>query len=162
MGLGHHCALDGHAAPTAADAANTQLSASTHAAPRTRLCGVAFHPARAHSRRDPVNELYDRACELVDAAQQLSAAAQRPGTAPALPATLGCIETCLGALHESVNGIRSRAVAHPSSDGRARSSRVHSVSAALDALGQELDEAGGAAGAARTTVARLFGDDWAS
>jgi len=52
------------------------------------------------ARRDPTNELYDRACDLLDAARELHLSAAREGTDEAIAATLGCVEAALGELAE--------------------------------------------------------------
>ena len=52
-------------------------------------------------RRDPANELYDRACDLLEAARELHLAAARAGNVEAIAATLGCAEAALGELAET-------------------------------------------------------------
>jgi hypothetical protein len=107
----------------------------------------------ALQRRDPVNELYDRACELLYAADQFKSAAARPGATDGVVATLGCLEASFDALKESVASIRARALEHLNSERVERSVAVELVSADLDGLAQELEDAGRAAGVARTNVA---------
>jgi hypothetical protein len=107
----------------------------------------------ALQRRDPVNELYDRACELLYAADQFKSAAARPGATDGVVATLGCLEASFDALKESVASIRARALERLNSERVERSVAVELVSADLDGLAQELEGAGRAAGVARATVA---------
>ena len=107
----------------------------------------------ALQRRDPVNELYDRACELLYAADEFRSAAALPDATDGVVATLGCMEACFDALKESVASIRARALERLDSDRLERSVTVEQVSTDLDGLAQELEDAGRAAGVARTSVA---------
>lgn len=51
--------------------------------------------------RDPVNELYDRACSLLADASELRRTAARHGNDAAIAATLGCVESTLAELAEA-------------------------------------------------------------
>jgi hypothetical protein len=64
----------------------------------------------------------------------------------------------LSALNESVGGIRARTAVHLSSASIGRPVAVEAASGELRVLCQELDDAGRAAGAARTTVAPLLAE----
>jgi hypothetical protein len=66
-------------------------------------------PTVRASRRDPSNDLYDRACDLVVAAEEIRAAAAQPGSAAAIAATVGCLEASLEALADAAAGMRREA-----------------------------------------------------
>src|SRR5690349_19705016 len=147
MGFEPHSRPGGPAESRVVEDAHTCLSPSTRARSQTSLCGMALQ------RRDPVNELYDRACDLLYAADQFRSAAARSGATDGVVATLGCLEACFDALKESVASIRARALEHLNSERVERSAAVELMSTELDGLAQELEGVGRAAGVARATVA---------
>jgi hypothetical protein len=103
-------------------------------------------------RRDPTNELYDRACDLVAAAHELRLAAGRDGSNGAIAATLGCAQAALAelaetyrVLHQVSDGVLRRA--GPTGDER----RLESEARFVEALAA-LDRARAASDAAREAV----------
>ena len=92
-------------------------------------------------RREPENELYDRACDLVEAADAIRRLAREPDAVHAVPAVLGCVQdaighlnlACAGLEHTAAEAARARG---PGGDDRRRVERMHrgfeNLSAALE------------------------------
>ena len=62
--------------------------------------------AIAGHRRDPANELYDRACDVVAAAAELRDAASRDNNDAAVAASLGCLEAALSDIAGAIEELR--------------------------------------------------------
>ncbi len=110
------------------------------------------------SVRDADNVLYDSGCDLVEAAASIARAAAAPEAARAMPAALGCIEAALQELLIAAIGMEATtAGAITSSRSRSRSQavemRMHHGFANLQ---RALDDAKGAAGAARSLASRAL------
>ena len=113
----------------------------------------------SRSRRDAGNELYDSGCDLVEAATAIRRAAAHPDAARAVPALLGCLEV---AMHElavasaTLEQVLAGSLEAPASF--AAEPRMHRRAARMERgftnLYSALDDAEGAAAAARALVAR--------
>jgi hypothetical protein len=66
-------------------------------------------------RRDPANELYDRACDVVAAAATLRDASARENTEAATAATLGCLEAALEDIAVAIEQLQEPSVRRISS-----------------------------------------------
>jgi|tagenome__1003787_1003787.scaffolds.fasta_scaffold19926842_2 hypothetical protein len=62
--------------------------------------------ASGSHRRDPANDLYDRACDVVAAAAALRDAAAHENNDAAIAATLGCLEAALGDAATAIEQLR--------------------------------------------------------
>ena len=115
----------------------------------------------SRSRRDADNELYDSGCDLVEAATAIRRAAAHPEAARAVPALLGCLEV---AMHElavasaTLEQVLAGSLEAPAS--LAVEPRMHRRAARMERgftnLYSALDDAEGAAAAARALVARAL------
>jgi hypothetical protein len=108
-------------------------------------------------RREPENELYDRACDLVEAADAIRRLAREPGAAQAVPAVLGCVQDAIGHLNVACAGLEQTAAdaaraRGPEGDDRRRR-RMHR---GFENLSAALDDTRQATGACRALVARAL------
>lgn len=107
-------------------------------------------------RRDPANELYDRACDVLAAAESLVPAARAAGTAPAAAAALGCLQASLHTLADATEDLGedpAGRLAHGIlADGRRGSGAAAQTRRSLELVARRLREAGVAAGSAREHI----------
>jgi hypothetical protein len=92
--------------------------------------GVGGAARDAAGRRDPDNELYDRASDLVEAAAGLRRA-MRPEAAAALPALLGCLNVAFSDLRRMSATLQEALDAGGRADGDDLRRGIANLSAAL-------------------------------
>jgi hypothetical protein len=113
-------------------------------------------------RRDPSNELYDRACDVLAAAGDLRAAAARDNNAAAVAATLRCLEAALDRAARATDLLRGGSVRRISEAwpllGADASIAAGEVSDDFVAAGEAIRAASRACGELRDTVGPLLAE----
>lgn len=117
---------------------------------------VRRRPPARRWRRDPANELFDRACDLLLAGRELREAAEHTGHSAAVAASLNCVEATLGELADTCRALGRGSDERLSSAeevlGAPLSLSREEFSERFDETAARLDEAREACERARATV----------
>lgn len=111
-------------------------------------------------RREPENELYDRACDLVEAAAAIRRLAREPDAVQVVPAVLGSVHDAIGNLNiacvEMEQTVAEAVRARGQGDDRWRRRVTDRMHRGFENLSTALEDGQRASGACRALAARVL------